>query len=152
MSSVKADRQDVWVGPCRSHEGAGLLQSFRPKLLFFAVAVTLSGCGTNPVTTWSAQFPSPDGKWVAVARTYQYSGPGNNYIDTCLYLRSDYEHKKEEMVLDYVDTGKEMSVKWVSPSDLEVTLRKHVEIDLEMVIFSTVTITVRNPAVGGGSQ
>ncbi|MGH2345975.1 MAG: hypothetical protein ACRDG4_12160, partial [Chloroflexota bacterium] len=109
-------------------------------------------CGTNPVTTWSAQFPSPDGKWVAVARTYQYSGPGNNYIDTCLYLRSDYEHKKEEMVLDYVDTGKEMSVKWVSPSDLEVTLRKHVEIDLEMVIFSTVTITVRNPAVGGGSQ
>lgn len=140
------------IGYLRSHGDTGLLQYFRPKLLLFTVAVVLSGCSENPVTIWSAQFPSPDGKWIAIARTYQYSGPGNAYVDTSLYLRSDYEHKKEQVVLDYPDIGKEMSVKWIAPSQLEVTLRKHVEIDLETVIFSTVTITVRNPDVGDGSQ
>jgi hypothetical protein len=130
----------------RSHEDGGL-RLVRGKLLLFAVAaVALSGCGANPVTTWSAQFPSPDGKWTAVARTYRYSGPGNDYVDTRLYLRSDYEGKKEEMVLEYVDIGKEMSVVWTAPSHLQVTLRKHVDIDFETVIFSTVTITVRNPS------
>lgn len=140
------------IGYLRSDEGVGLLQYFKPKLLLFTVAVVLSGCGENPVTTWSAQFPSPDGKWIAIARTYQYSGPGNAYVDTSLYLRSDYERKKERIVLDYPDIGKEMTVKWIAPSHLEVTLRKHVEIDFETVIFSTVTITVRNSSSGDGSQ
>lgn len=152
MSSVKVDSKDMSIGSLRSRKGTVPLQYFRRKLLLCAVAVALSGCGTNPVTTWSAQFPSPDGKWVAVARTYQYSGPGNDYVDTCLYLRSDYEDKKEVMVLNYVGIGNEMSVKWTAPSRLEVALSKHVEIDFEAIIFSTVTITVRNPAVGDASQ
>lgn len=152
MSSVRVGNEGMSIRSLRSRHGVSPLQYFRPKLLLCAVAIALSGCGTNPVTTWSAQFPSPDGKWVAVARTYQYSGPGNDYVDTCLYLRSDYGDKKEVMVLNYVGIGDEMSVKWIVPSHLEVTLRKHVEIDFEAVIFSTVTITVRNPAVGGGSQ
>lgn len=122
------------------------------KLLAAAVATVLSGCGANPVTTWSAQFRSPGGNWVAVARTYQYSGPGNGYVDTRLYLRSDYGEKKEVMTLDYVGIGSEMSVRWTAPSHLQVTFRKHVEIDFEAIIFSTVTITVRNPPVGGGSE
>lgn len=134
-----------------SSEGYGLFRSLRQKLLVLAVAVALSGCGSNPVITWSAQFPSPDGKWVAVARTYQYSGPGNDYVDTRLFLRGVGESRGQP-ILDYVDLGKEMSVMWVTPSHLQVTLHKHEEIDLEMVKFSTITITVRNPSVGAGSQ
>lgn len=60
-----------------------LVVAGRPKLLLLAVAIALSGCGENPVITWSAQFPSPDGKWVATARTYQYSGAGNAYDEHC---------------------------------------------------------------------
>lgn len=150
ISSVTVG-EGMAVEPVGGSEANGLFMSLRQTLVVLAATVMLSGCGSNAVTTWTAHFPSPDGRWVAVARTYRYSGPGNDYVDTCLYLRSGYGDEKEVMVLSYAGIGSEMSVRWTAPSHLEVKLRKHVEIDFEAVIFSTVTITVRNFS-GEGSQ
>lgn len=125
------------------------MRLFVRALLFLGAGMLVAGCGSNPVTTWSAKFPSPDGKWVAIARTYQYSGPGNDYVDTRLSLHPA-GGSREETVLDYLDIGTEMTVVWTTPSHLQVTLHKDEQIDLQVVKFSTITITLLTPGAGSG--
>jgi hypothetical protein len=125
------------------------MSSFFRTFLWLFVGLLAPGCGSNPVTTWSAQFQSPDGKWIAVARTYQYSGPGNDYVHTTLSLHQEGKGG-EEPILDYLDTGDELTVLWTAPTHLRVTLHKDEQIDLLMVKFSTITITVVTPDVGPG--
>lgn len=44
-------------------------------LLLFGVCVIGFGC-QNVATTWSAEALSPDGRWLALARSQQMGGPG----------------------------------------------------------------------------
>lgn len=125
------------------------MRPFILTLLGLGIEVLVAACGSNPVTTWSARIPSPDGKWIAVARTYQYSGPGNDYVDTRLSLHPAGK-RGEETVLDYLDIGAEMTVIWTTPSHLRVTLHKDEQIDLQVVKFSSITITVVTPSDRSG--
>ncbi len=38
------------------------------------LSVALPGCGLGPETVWSTRAVSPDGRWIAEARTQMWSG------------------------------------------------------------------------------
>jgi len=58
------------------------MPSFIALLLVCLVPVS---CG--PATTWTSEARSPVGLWLATARSQQWSGPGNDYDATTVYLK-----------------------------------------------------------------
>ena len=55
-------------------------------LIVVGVCVLLSAC-QGPPTVWTAEVRSPDGLWLASARTVQNGGFGSANIDTSVYLK-----------------------------------------------------------------
>lgn len=55
--------------------------------LVIACCVLAGGCRDEGTTIWSNEVRSPDGHWLATAATKQWSGPGNAYVATSVYLK-----------------------------------------------------------------
>jgi hypothetical protein len=55
-------------------------------LVIIGVCVLGSGC-RDTATTWSGEASSPDGHWLATARSQQWGGPGTAYDATTVYLK-----------------------------------------------------------------
>jgi hypothetical protein len=79
-------------------------------------------------TTLSAEARSPDGHWVASASTTEYGGPGTAGLYTQVYLkRTDVRDAPTEILGFSVggraseDGALNLTMKWQSPSRLEVT-------------------------------
>jgi len=112
---------------CESFCDLGL--RVRPRLLRIVTIVTIActlpwGCGRAP-TIWSASSESPDGNWVAVAHTDEYTGPGANSVETIVEikeLKGNRLFRHSERVLGFLNDGATINLKmnWVSPSRLEV--------------------------------
>jgi hypothetical protein len=119
-------------------------------LIVSLIVAATAGCEPNPVTVWSTQASSPDGKWVALARTDRYSGPGNAYISTTVLLRST-TRSTDQAVIEYPDGGFPLYLVWLTPSRLQVRLNKHVDLNLQVVKFANVEIDVRDSATVGGN-
>src|SRR5882672_10318713 len=66
---------------------------YNPRLLSICALLALVGfciveVGCQDVaTTWSTEARSPDGRWLASARTQQWSGPGTAYDATTVSLK-----------------------------------------------------------------
>lgn len=76
-------------------------------------------------TVWSVTSQSPDGKWLAVAHTVQYSGPGNDGVETIVEIKETkrrFIFRTSERVLGFMNDGVTIGLKmnWTSPSRLEV--------------------------------
>jgi hypothetical protein len=87
----------------------------------------LLGCGGGS-TIWSASSESPDGRWIAVAHTVQYTGPGADGVETIVgikELKRNILFRHSEMVLGFSNDGATIGLKmnWTSPSRLEVEFR-----------------------------
>ncbi|MGB6679567.1 MAG: hypothetical protein WBE44_22925 [Terriglobales bacterium] len=114
------------------------------SLLVIGVCIVLSSC--NPKTTWSVEVPSPDGSWIASARTDQYSGPGNAGLYTGVYLRRTRGQKDpmEILLLDQQETGPiTVKMNWLTPSHLEVTYTDNPTVDFQAVKAAGIEISVR---------
>jgi hypothetical protein len=59
----------------------------RKPISLIIVAVCLLGFGCEYSTVWKAEVRSPDGSWIASARTVQGGGPGTAHLDTIVYLQ-----------------------------------------------------------------
>ena len=111
----------------------------------------LAGCGKDP-TIWSARSPSPDGNWLAVAHTAQYSGFGTNGVETIVEikdLRRRLVLERSQRVLGFMSDGVYMGLKmnWVTPSHLEVTFKDDPKVLYYQVVrTSGIEISVRNLA------
>jgi hypothetical protein len=92
-------------------------------LLAIPVVCILSNSCQNPVTTWSAEARSPDGYWLATARSQQWSGPGNAYDATSVYLKRTNASEDPIEILGFSHQYATMNLKmeWVTPRHLEVT-------------------------------
>lgn len=129
-----------------NHESSRSAALKATSLITIAVCVLLSGCG--PKTIWSAEARSPDGHWVASARTDQYSGPGNAGLYTTVELRRTSGQKSplEILLLDYQAAyPSEANVKmiWLTPSHLEMAYNTHADIDFQAVKCAGIDISVR---------
>lgn len=125
--------------------------ALRSGMLVLAVSVCalLFGC-SNAVTIWSTESRSPDGQWRAIARTDQYSGPGNAALLTTVYLKATKGRKDEIQVLLFMQNAKSIDLKmnWPTPSHLEVTYKQPAEIDFQAIKCAGVDISVRDVSSG----
>jgi hypothetical protein len=83
--------------------------------------VVASGCH-DVATTWSAEARSPDGLWIATARSQQWGGPGTAYDATSVYLRrAKASHSTQILLFSHQYATMHLKMKWVTPTHLDVT-------------------------------
>ena len=130
--------------------------------IIVAVVVLVSGCRDVP-TIWKAEAQSPDGSWLASAHTEQNGGFGSASIITGVSLkRADgtvnsgqpfevldfwcYGSAPRAYVLDPANAGGtiNLTMKWLTPSHLEVTYDGRADLNLQVVKFAGVDISLRN--------
>jgi hypothetical protein len=115
----------------------GYLRPARAALLLI-LGVAGSGCDhLDDPTVWRAQFPSPDGQWIATALTTQYGGFGSALISTSVHLRRTDGSVSDTTVLELSCPGPiahpyvldnsanaggsvHLSVTWDSPTALRI--------------------------------
>ena len=116
-------------------------------LLIFGVCVSASSCD-GPKTTWSAESRSADGKMVVRARTIQPSGIGTGNIGTFVDLNWTNGSQSPTIILAFSDGSdepgdKNVEMKWVSPTHLDLTYRETRTIDFQAVKAHGIDISVR---------
>jgi hypothetical protein len=89
-------------------------------LVIIGVCVLGSGC-RDTATTWSGEASSPDGHWLATARSQQWGGPGTAYDATTVYLKWNKGSQPPTQVLVFSHQYATMNLKmeWVTPTHLE---------------------------------
>ena len=128
-------------------------------LLTIGVGVSGTGCGNAP-TIWKAEARSPDGLWIASVRTVQNGGFGSAHIDTMVYLKQTNRSEPpmevlglscqgpapRPYVLDKANAGGtiNLTMKWVTPSHLEVTYDNHPDLYFQVVKYAGIEISVRD--------
>lgn len=117
------------------------------SLLIVGICFLALGCeGTQ--TIWSAEIRSPDGHWLAIARTIQHFGPGAAGIETVVYLKWDSQHPRKVLLLFHDERNKSrlinLTMKWASSSHLEVSYTGRATVDIQTVKFGGVDISVRD--------
>ena len=131
------------------------------SLLIIGVLILTIGCKGSD-TIWSASSRSPDGTWLASARTIAQSGFGTGYIGTKVYLNWSKGSQPNVQILglsyEYeVPHGiTAVEMKWLTPAHLEVSYKGHPTIVFQAIKCGGVDITVRDgsdetpDASGGG--
>lgn len=129
-------------------------------LLIIGVCVLGSACRDNAhPTIWTAEVRSPDGRFIAIARTDQNGGFGSASIDTMVFLKQASQPPVMVLAFDcegpasraYVLDNKanaggtiNLTMNWESPSHLEVTYEGHATLSFQAVKYAGIAISVRD--------
>lgn len=122
--------------------------SYATYAAFFCLFLSLFGCESPTQIVWSEEVPSPDGHWIASARTDQTSGPGINACGTGIYLKHISDSGEGQLVLGFANDvvmGKQvttLNLVWLNPSHLRVTFNKIPEFNVRNNNFGDIEITV----------
>jgi hypothetical protein len=128
----------------------------RIAILLIVGVCVLEGC-RDVATIWSAEARSPDGNWLASANTEQHGGPGTAGVETIVYLKQTNVSRLPAAVLSFFhdpsmpsQSGKtiNLTMKWATPTHLEVTYDGHADLGLQVVKYSGIDISVRNLSSG----
>src|ERR1035438_4904424 len=123
------------------------------SLLIIGICIIVSGCNDNAhPTIWSTEIRSPDGQWLAIARTDQFGGPGNAGIYTTVSLKptnfsrppydvlsfSCYGPAPSPYRLDKTNAGGTINItmSWLTPSHLLVTYDGRATVDTQAIRFA----------------
>jgi len=130
----------------------------RKLILFVIVGLCTCMTGCDPGTTWSAKVPSPDGSWIATARTLQWGGPGTAYDATEVFLEWNPSTpppfipiKPPLKIIGFShDYGRiYLKMEWITNKHLEVTYapsdkpQDHVTLDFQAIKCGDVEISVK---------
>jgi hypothetical protein len=113
------------------------------------------------LTVWKAEARSPDGQWLATARTVQNGGFGSANIDTYVELKRTNVAGSAKTVLDFDCDGPvprpytldnvankggtiNLTMNWANPSRLDVTYDGPARIDLQVANYAGIDISLRN--------
>lgn len=129
----------------------GRFRSIRKStsLLIIGICILLSGC-KNSERTWSAEARSPDGKFVATARTLAPGGWGTGSPpETSVDLNWTKGSQPPMVVLVFSDGpdepgGMNVGMNWLAPRQLELTYKGHPDFNFQAVKCYGVDITLRN--------
>jgi hypothetical protein len=123
--------------------------------LFTVTSCTLiSGCRDEGTVIWSKEVRSPDGRWLATAATKQWSGPGNAYVATSVYLKEKDSAQPSVEVLGFSNDSAypsgvtNVTMDWVTPKHLNVTYGSHATLDFQAVKCSGIDISVSDVSAG----
>ncbi|HEV2645725.1 MAG TPA: hypothetical protein VGU46_05100 [Acidobacteriaceae bacterium] len=122
--------------------------------------LTIVGCHYDP-TVWKESIHSPDGAWIAEARTDQWGGFGSAYVATTVSLtRVDRTYNKgkafdiliypgggqipKTYVLSDDNADQDLNLNWLSPTHLEITHASPMEApNLEVIRFGNVDVSYK---------
>lgn len=110
------------------------------------LCVSVLSCSQDRSTIWHATLRSPDGQWVAAARTYDYGGPGTATVMSIVSLTRTIGAKTSEVVLAYGEDPTDLSrpvLRWLSKRHLEVEFRSAQHLDTQVVRYEGIDISVR---------
>ena len=128
----------------------------RTAISLIVIGVCFFGACQDVATTWSAEARSPDGLWLATARSQQWGGPGTAYDATTVYLKSikGPQPPAQVMLFSHQFATMNLTMKWVTPKHLEVMYGPsanpgdHVSLDFQAVKCGGVDISVRELSSG----
>lgn len=109
-------------------------------------ACALASCDKNPVTIASIDLKSPDGGWIALARTEQYSGPGNAGLYESVWLERTAGKRDaiEVLLLDEENPPPvDVKLQWLTPSHLEIAYREPATVDFHLIKYASIDISLR---------
>lgn|SRR5579859_130572 len=91
------------------------------SLLIFSGSFFAFGC-QDVGTTWEEEALSPDGLWLAAARSQQWGGPGTASDTTSVYLKWVKGTQPPVLVMAFSHQYATMNLKmkWLTPTHLEV--------------------------------
>jgi hypothetical protein len=133
----------------RSKGSASLI---RAAICLILIGLSLAGAGCRDVaTTWTAETRSPDGLWLATARSQQWGGPGTAYDATTVYLKWVRGSQPPTQILGFSHQYGTMTLKmdWVTPTHLDVAYGPsgrpgdQVNVDFQAVRCGNITISLR---------
>jgi hypothetical protein len=105
--------------------GADTRSAIRRATLLTVISLCISGsgCMDEGGTTWSTETRSPDGLWLATARSQQWGGPGGAYDATTVYLNwiKGSQPPAQVLVFSHQYATMNLNMEWVSPTHLNVT-------------------------------
>jgi hypothetical protein len=119
------------------------------SLLILAVCTFAFGCDGG-TTIWSADSTSPDHRWVSSASTKQWSGPGNAYVATSVYLKRPDGSKPPIEILEFANDSAypagitSVDMTWLTPSHLELGHKGHASLNFQAVKCAGIDISVRD--------
>jgi hypothetical protein len=134
--------------------------------VLLALCISTTGCRGVP-TIWKAELKSPDSSWLAIAHTEQDGGFGSAYIDTSVDLEStngtvnkgkpfrvlDFECQgpaARPYVLDSANAGGTIGLrmKWLDSSHLDVSYEGNANVNLQVVKYAGISISLRDLSGG----
>lgn len=129
--------------------GFSAVRVTRTLLFTIIVALGVLGCGGEN-TIWSTQLKSPDGRWLASAETVETGGFGTASLVTNVYLKWTNGSQSPENILVLVHDPNSasgtinLSMKWVTPSHLDVSYDGHARVDFQVVKDGDVDISLHD--------
>ena len=137
--------------------GSGNPSAIRKAILLIIIGVCalVSGC-QDVATIWTAETRSPDGYWIASARTDQHGGPGTAGLYTSVYLKRANVSQAPIEVLGF-SVGElasqsgtlNLTMKWETPSHLDVTYNGHAAtLYFQVVKCAGIDISTRDVSSG----
>ena len=122
------------------------------SVLILLVCVFMSGCRETPTTTWSSQVQSPDGIWLATARSEQGGSFGGSYNVTTVSLKRSKGSEPPTQVLLFSHEYATMNLKmeWLGPTHLNVTYGPstrpgdHADVNFQAVKCAGIDISIRD--------
>jgi len=141
----------------------------RKAISFTIIGLCLLGVGCSASTVWKAEVRSPDGVWIASARTIQNGGFGTASIDTTVYLKSTKDSSPPREVLAFSCKGPvprpyvldntanaggtiDLTMKWLTPSQLEVTYGRRPNLYFQVAKMAGIDISVRDLSQGANNS
>jgi hypothetical protein len=122
------------------------------SLLVICLCVLASGC-QDVATIWSAEARSPDGNWLASARTEHQGGAVTSSLLTIVDLKWLHGSQPPAKILEfsyaslYPAGGTNVTMTWISPTHLEVAYKERPTIDFQVVKCTGIEISVRDVSI-----
>jgi hypothetical protein len=139
------------VGLIMSHRAGRRTASRKvTSLLILITCVLVPGCHLAR-TTWSAEARSPDGLWLAIARSEQGGGLGASYDVTTVNLKQTKGRQTPVQILLFSHNYPTMNLKmdWLSSNRLSVTYGEsarpgdQVNLEFQVIKCAGIDISVR---------
>jgi len=105
---------------------------------YFSITLCLLliyGCQGDVSTIWSKEARSPDGRWIAIARTIEHGGPGMAGIETYVSMQSTLTSSSSIRILEFSQDSKSLGLimNWETPWQLNVTYTAPAEVNFQAV-------------------
>jgi hypothetical protein len=102
------------------HPTVHRLRSVIASLILGGGSLLASEC-QDVRTTWSAELLSPDGYWLATARSQSWGGPGTASVATTVFLKQGSQSPVEVLDFSHQDSTMTIKMRWLTPRHLDVT-------------------------------